>query len=101
MNPLFMDKLQGLRDLVNKPLPVTSGYRCKAYNKKIGGGPAHPAGLAVDLGVRGKTAYEVLTLATSMGFRGIGVKQKGNSRFIHLDMLEPTKKAPRPWVWSY
>lgn len=95
----FMDKLQGLRDLVGKPLPVNSGYRCLKYNKKIGGGPAHPAGVAVDLGVQGELAHEMLTLALAMGFQGIGVKQKGRGRFIHLDMLE--KGAPRPWVWSY
>jgi hypothetical protein len=36
-----------------------------------------------------------------MGFSGIGVSQKGDSRFIHLDDLEDSNERPRPWVWSY
>ena len=34
-------------------------------------------------------------------FTGIGVNQKGDSRFIHIDDIESTQKRPRPWVWSY
>lgn len=101
MDPAFMDKLQGLRDLLGEPLRVNSGYRCREYNKKIGGGPAHPKGMAVDLGINRKLAYNTLVLALAMGFQGVGIKQKGKGRFIHLDMLPGSSRAPRPTVWSY
>ena len=32
---------------------------------------------------------------------GIGVNQKGASRFIHLDDLDQSDSHTRPWVWSY
>jgi hypothetical protein len=43
----------------------------------------------------------VLRAALNAGFTGIGVKQKGKGRFIHLDDIEDSGDRPRPWVWSY
>jgi len=42
-------------------------------------------------------AHRLLVLACAAGFTGIGVAQKGNGRFIHLDDLQ----EGRPAVWSY
>jgi hypothetical protein len=38
-----------------------------------------------------------------LGFTGIGIKQKGPglSRFVHLDMILPAGRHPRPRLWSY
>jgi uncharacterized protein YcbK (DUF882 family) len=55
----------------------------------------HTTGLAADIGVSGAEAVQVLRLALEAGFKGIGVQQKGNGRFIHVDMRET------PTVWSY
>jgi hypothetical protein len=54
--------------------------------------------MAADIGVDGKAAHEVLTLAMQLGFTGIGVQQKGTGRFIHVDTVQT---PPRPNVWSY
>lgn len=93
----FMERIQKLREAYGKPLRVTSGYRCPNHPieaKKSKGGWHTRA--AIDLGVTGADAYEVLKLAFSMGFTGIGVSQrKGVPRFIHLD------DRPNPTVWSY
>jgi hypothetical protein len=38
------------------------------------------------------------------GMMGVGVSQKGDSRFIHLDMMNNTDdggRFPRPTIWSY
>jgi len=35
------------------------------------------------------------------GITGLGVKQHGDSRFIHLDTLDSEPHRPRPTVWSY
>ena len=47
---LFMDMMQELRDKIGKPINVSSWYRTKTYNKKIGGSSnsLHLDGLAVD-----------------------------------------------------
>lgn len=96
-----MGKLQAFRMQYGKPMRITSGYRCpehpiEAKKDKPG---AHASGLACDVGVDGKQAYELMKHAFALGFTGIGVSQKGSGpRFIHLDMLE---EAPRPNIWSY
>jgi zinc D-Ala-D-Ala carboxypeptidase len=101
MNSEFMGKLQVLRMRYDKPMKITSGYRCpdhpiEAKKDKPG---AHASGLACDVAVNGQQAYELMKHALALGFKGIGVSQKSNGpRFIHLDTLE---EAPRPNVWSY
>jgi zinc D-Ala-D-Ala carboxypeptidase len=100
MKPEFMAKLQAFRTQYGKSMRITSGYRCpehpiEAKKSKPG---AHASGLACDVGVDGQEAYHILKLAFQLGFKGIGVNQKGTGRFIHLDTLE---EAPRPNVWSY
>ena len=53
--------LQVLRDYVNKPIRVNSGYRSPAYNKKIGGATKsqHMLGRAADITIQGMTPGEV------------------------------------------
>lgn len=100
MDSDFMDKLQALRDAFKKPMVITSGYRDRSHpveRNKTGAGP-HTMGLAADIAVSGADAHKLLQLALNMGFTGIGVSQKGNSRFIHLDTV---KSSIRPTVWSY
>ena len=105
--PDFVDKIQELRELIGKPLKISSWYRGPVYNNTIsstGTNGPHTTGRAVDIACHGDLAYNVLRLAYLVGFTGIGVKQKGNisGRFIHLDDLaENETKGPRPWIWSY
>ena len=97
----FIKKLQELRDLYGKPIKISSGYRCSEHPiesaKKTTG--THCEGCAVDIAIDRKEAYELLGLALKLEFTGIGIKQKGDSRFIHLDISQT--KEPRPTVWSY
>ena len=58
-------------------------------------------GLAADIALRGEQALEVISKATDYGFTGIGINQKGNARFIHLDISKDSQGRPRPHVWSY
>ena len=101
MDATFMYKLDSMRRNAGFPFIVTSGYRCPDYNDKISStgrdGP-HTTGKAVDIAVRGTQAHTVLKLALASGITGVGVDQKGESRFIHLDSLT---EGTRPWVWSY
>lgn len=79
------------------PMVVTSGYRCPKHNSKVSStgkdGP-HTTGMAADIYVRGARANTLLKIAYEEGVKGVGVNQKGNSRFIHLDLLEDR-------IWSY
>jgi zinc D-Ala-D-Ala carboxypeptidase len=100
----FMAKVEVLREQLGFPFPVNSGYRCPEHpieaRKKAPG--AHATGHAIDIGVSGKQAYDLVESAMKSGeFTGIGINQKGGSRFIHLDDIENSPERPRPWIWSY
>lgn len=100
MKESFLDRLQAFRTAYGKPMRITSGYRCpqhpiEAAKEKPG---AHASGQAADVGCSGQEAYTIMKLAFELGFTGIGVSQKGSTRFVHLDDIQ---EAPRPNVWSY
>lgn len=100
----FMDRVEGLRVSLGFSLPVTSGARCASYNSKVsatGASGPHTTGRALDLGVRGENALRLIVEARRAGFSGIGVSQKGEGRFIHLDDLPDALGQPRPHLWSY
>ena len=99
-----MDRLQLLRSHYGSPLTITSGYRSPRPSieaaKKAPG--THAKGRAADIACAGVDAFEILTEALVVGFTGIGVKQKGEHRFLHLDDLKLGEHtAPRPTIWSY
>lgn len=101
MDPAFMDLLDTIREVYGKPMVVVSGYRSPDYNDKVSStgleGP-HTTGRAVDIAVRGSDAHSLLKIALAHGIQGVGVAQKGNSRFLHLDMVVGVS---RPMIWSY
>jgi uncharacterized protein YcbK (DUF882 family) len=102
MTHQFMLDLQALRDAYRRPMPVTSGYRCPAYNAKVsttGTTGPHTTGKAVDIAVSRADALDLFFLAKLHGFTGFGINQKGNARFIHLDTLTDDNGDPR--FWSY
>lgn len=104
VDEVLVDCLQRLRDKVG-PVTVTSGYRSSSHSveraKKRPG--THAMGLAVDVACAGKEAFAVLQTALDVGFTGIGVSQKGENRFLHLDIVTHLDDFPatRPSVWSY
>lgn len=97
MDGKFMEKLDALRLALGMPLVLSSAYRDPSHpaeiNKLTTG--YHPQGRAVDVVISGANAHRLVGLAVMAGFGGIGVQQKGNVRFIHLDNRE------MPAIWSY
>ena len=80
---------ENIRLAWGKPLIVTSGYRCPAHNKAVGGEPlsAHVFGLALDLKVgRFDEARELAECAkgTGLGMR-LGYKKYTTPTF-HVDV---------------
>lgn len=104
MDKYFLASLDSLRHKCGFPFVITSGYRSPEYNNEISGtgftGP-HTTGKAADIAVSRDRAFELLQCAMEINyFTGIGINQKGDRRFIHLDILTPAE-APRPTIWSY
>ena len=103
MNPDFLARVEELRIAFGKPLRVSSGYRSadhpvKRVKTERGKSTGyHTRGEALDFLVHGEDAHRLLKLAIDLGFKGIGISQKGhfNSRFIHLD------HRSEPAMWSY
>lgn len=102
MHPHFMERLQRLRMAYGKPMKITSGFRDRTHPieaRKSATG-AHALGRAADIAVVGADAIRLVFLAAELGFTGIGVQQKGEGRFIHVDDV-PGNVLPRPAIWSY
>lgn len=106
MDPAFMARLEDLRRRFARQMPLSSAYRCPTYNAQLsrtGQGGPHTTGRAIDVLVAYGKAYDLLGLALTYGFTGIGIKQKGhpNKRFLHLDDLTEADGFPRPLIWTY
>jgi uncharacterized protein YcbK (DUF882 family) len=94
-------KLNKVREDYGKPIIISSGYRCTSYNIQIGATQTHSTGQAVDIAISRGDAFKLIGLALKHGFTGLGVKQHGHGRFLHLDDLDSNNKRVRPTVWSY
>lgn len=84
--PALVDKLQQLRNALNRPIVITSGYRCEEHNRAVGGAQRsqHLLGRAADIRVAGLTPEEVAGVAEAVGFKGIGIYPT----FTHVDVRE-------------
>lgn len=103
-----LDRLNELRRLYNKPITLSSAYRCPEANIAGGYTQTHSTGQAVDIVCNGSEAFELVRLAILCKFTGIGISQRsGKERFIHLDDLLDVQvkrlngSAKRPAMWSY
>lgn len=88
----LLNVLEAIREKVGRPLRVSSGLRCKEWNKRVGGvrDSTHLAGLGVDIIVLGSTdRYWLIFWALNQGIRRIGVYEDGH---VHLDV------APELWA---
>lgn len=86
MDSSLLLKLERLRWYVgNRPVIINSGYRTKAYNKKVGGieKSNHLTGKAADIRVIGVDADKVHSLALDI-FEGVGKYRN----FTHVDTDE-------------
>jgi uncharacterized protein YcbK (DUF882 family) len=91
------DQLQILRDYLNEPIHINSGYRTPAYNKKIGGKPNsyHMKAMAADITVKSKTPKQLASVVEKLISNGtlkIGGMGVYNG-FIHVD----TRKVKARW----
>lgn len=85
IDPILVLKLEILRKMLgNKPIIITSGYRCHSYNKKVNGAPKsqHLYGKAADIVVYGVSASQVSDIAEQVFYDG-GLGRYNS--FTHVD----------------
>lgn len=92
------DKLQIVRDKVNRPLTITSGYRCIRHNAAVEGssGSKHRYGFAADWRTSSRSINPVALgiIAQTIGFGGIGIYWHSKGAFVHTD----TRNGKATWL---
>lgn len=79
--------LQLVRDLLNKPIKIVSGYRTKEWNKYVGGAKEsyHMQGMAVDIKISGiSTCRLAAYIARYTNFNGFGIY----TTWLHCDLRD-------------
>lgn len=89
----LLQKLNYLRVRVNRPIYITSGYRCENENIKVGGtrNSYHLYGKAADIYTKNMNTKDLALYAESVGFKGIGLYDT----HIHVDVRTIKK------VWDF
>lgn len=85
----LLSGLQALRDLSGRSITITSGDRCEAHNKKVGGASQslHKKGKAADIVVQGLKPTEMAALAEKVSeFQKGAVITYNKDGFIHVDV---------------
>ena len=93
----FVGELQYLREEFGSPMKITSGFRCKKHNKKVGGSEnsSHLWGMASDVSVTNSLLrYRMIQCAQSVGIMRIGIAND----FIHFDT---DYAKTNPVIWTY
>lgn len=99
MDHEFMQLLQELRETLNFPLVVTSGYRDKTHPieaRKTHSNGEHTQGRCCDVRcINSATRYKIIEAALSLGFTRIGIAKN----FLHLGI--GGKGLPDYVIWDY
>lgn len=102
LTALCVNVLQPLREMIKKPVNVTSGYRCKRVNTAIGGAKKsqHLVGQAADINIKGKTTEALFQYIKNSGIPFDQLIQEFDS-WVHVsynsqgnrgEVLRATKK---------
>lgn len=98
-SPLLVARLQNMRNLLGRPVIITSGIRCPAHNAEEGGKPNsdHVTGEGVDLAaLNSRERFQLVEAGLDSGFRRIGINFK--RRFIHFGV---SVANARDVLWGY
>lgn len=78
--------LHGIRYRINRPLIVSSGFRCFACNEACGGVPnsQHLFGRAADVYADGVDVETLAQIARECGADGVGIYH--DQEFVHVDV---------------
>ena len=77
-----------VREIVGKPLIITSGYRCKELNQEIGGAKKsqHVLGEAIDFVVKGMTTSQIACklVSSDLKFEQLIFEHSNGKTWIHI-----------------
>jgi len=93
----FLSMLDNAREAAGTPFVVSSGVRCRAHNKKVGGkkDSAHVHGKAVDISAPdSRTKFKIIYGLINADFTRIGIGKD----FIHAD-TDHNKDAEVLWLY--
>ncbi len=96
MKKEFLQLLDKSRALAGIPFVVTSGFRTRDWNERVGGrvGSSHLAGCAADLSCTSSGARsQIVQALIKVGFNRIGI----GKNFIHVD--NDITKTPAIWLY--
>lgn len=97
MQQSTIELLDYARHLADMPFFITSGYRSKVHNERVGGvnSSSHTRGYAVDISAQSsRQKFKIIESALKAGFKRIGI----SSNFVHLDN-DPDKD--QNVIWTY
>lgn len=98
MDESLLSHLDYAREVAGVPFTITSGYRCKEHNAKVGGKAtsSHLVGKAVDIkATDSRSRYCILGALYAAGFNRIGI----HPDFIHVDN-DHTKSEEVAWLYQ-
>lgn len=96
MDSDFMEMLEELRQKLDRPVYITSGFRCVEHNKAVGGVSSsyHLKGMAADIVcISAKDRHAIVGAAIRLGFSGLGI----DKHFVHVDNRRSLPKK----IWIY
>ena len=101
----FIEKLQKVRNIIGKPIIITSGVRCEFYNASIKASmnsshipDEYGIGNAVDIAcTTSKHRYELIQVAQKF-FNRIGISGGSYGGFVHLDV---DREKVQEVMWLY
>ena len=101
ISPLLIEKLQKVRNIIGKPIIITSGVRCEFFNASMDSSHI-PDGFgiwnAVDIACsNSQYRYELVEVAQKF-FKRIGIAGEGKVNFVHLD-VDKSKVQEVMWVY--
>ncbi len=98
MNPVFVAKLDVLRELCGFPFKINSGFRTEEHNASLKGSKPdseHTRGRGVDIHAPTSTMqFAIVTKAPLVGFNRIGVGRT----FVHVG---DDPSMPQNVLWHY
>ena len=84
------ERLQIIRDVLRAPVYISSGYRCEALNRAVGGTytSRHQLGLAADIYVDGHTAQELYDaiLKMNISYDQLIIERAGLKEWVHISV---------------
>lgn len=85
-----------LREVIGRPLYLSSFFRCKEHNRIIGGAKnsQHLLGLAIDTPADQQAASVMAHVAKALGARGVKIYALSH---VHIDL----RKSPRSWFKGF